>query len=129
MEELIRIVCADIALSIEAVAALVIAYGTIEALAGLATELFRWTTPKRRRDVWTRFSVWLLLGLEFELAADIIRTAISPSWTDIGQLASIAAIRTFLNYFLESDIEKLSKSEAVQPTTPLCGSNINRLKD
>jgi uncharacterized membrane protein len=116
MEELIGIICVNVALSIEAVAALVIAYGTVEALAGLATELFKWTTPKRRRDVWARFSVWLLLGLEFELAADIIRTAISPSWTDIGQLASIAAIRTFLNYFLESDIEKLSKSDEVQPT-------------
>jgi uncharacterized membrane protein len=116
MEELIRIVCAYIALSIEAVAALVIAYGTVEALVGLATELFKWTTPRRRRDVWSRFGVWLLLGLEFELAADIIRTAISPSWTDIGQLASIAAIRTFLNYFLEADIEKLSRPEAVRPS-------------
>ena len=116
MEELVRIGCAYAALSIEAVAAVVIAYGTVEALAGLATELFKWTTPKRRREVWARFGVWLLLGLEFELAADIIRTAISPSWTDIGQLASIAAIRTFLNYFLEADIEKLSQPEAVRPT-------------
>jgi uncharacterized membrane protein len=115
MEELVRIGCAYAALSIEAVAALVISYGTVEALVGLATELFNWTTPKRRRDVWTRFGVWLLLGLEFELAADIIRTAISPTWTEIGQLASIAAIRTFLNYFLEADIEKLSQSEAVRP--------------
>jgi uncharacterized membrane protein len=115
MEELIRIACAYIALSIEAVAALVIAYGTVEALVGLSTELFKWTTPKRRRDVWSRFGVWLLLGLEFELAADIIRSAISPSWTDIGQLAAIAAIRTFLNYFLESDIERLSKPDVDQP--------------
>jgi uncharacterized membrane protein len=54
-----------------------------------------------------RFGVWLLLGLEFELAADIVRTAIAPTWNDIGQLASIAVIRTFLNFFLASDIEKL----------------------
>jgi uncharacterized membrane protein len=45
------------------------------------------------------------LGLEFELAADIIRTAIAPTWTDIGQLAAIGLIRTFLNYFLEKDLE------------------------
>jgi uncharacterized membrane protein len=55
-----------------------------------------------------QFGVWLLLGLEFELAADIIRITISPTWVDIGQLASIG-IRTFLDYFLEADIEKLRK--------------------
>ena len=33
------------------------------------------------------------------------RTAIAPNWTDIGQLGAIAVIRTFLNYFLERDVE------------------------
>jgi uncharacterized membrane protein len=94
-------------LGVEAAAALVITYATIEALARLVPTLIGLGRPGRRRDVWRRLGVWLLLGLEFELAADIIRTAIAPTWTDIGQLASIAAIRTFLNYFLESDIEKL----------------------
>lgn len=42
----------------------------------------------------------LALGLEFLLAADIISTTIDTSWTHIGQLASIALIRTFLNFFL-----------------------------
>ena len=65
-----------------------------------------------------RFGGWLLLGLEFELAADIIRTAISPSWTDIGQLAAIAGIRTFLNFFLESDLEKLGRSGNAPGDTP-----------
>ena len=41
----------------------------------------------------------------YMLAADIVRTAIAPSWDDIGQLAAIAVIRTFLNYFLERDLE------------------------
>jgi uncharacterized membrane protein len=50
-----------------------------------------------RKDSWMRFGVWLLLGLEFELAADIVRTAIAPTWTDIGHLAAIGVIviRTF----------------------------------
>ena len=50
------------------------------------------------------FGVWLLLGLQFALAADIVGSLISPSWNDIGQLAAIAVIRTFLNYFLEKDL-------------------------
>jgi uncharacterized membrane protein len=40
------------------------------------------------------------------LAADILRTMITPTWDQLGQLASIAVIRTFLNYFLEKDLEK-----------------------
>jgi hypothetical protein len=43
--------------------------------------------------------------LEFALGADIVRTAIAPTWDDIGQLAAIAAIRTFLNFFLERDLD------------------------
>ena len=48
---------------------------------------------------------WLALGLEFELAADVLRTAVSPTWNDIGQLAAIAALRTLLNYFLAREIQ------------------------
>ena len=113
MEALIRLICSYIALSVEAIAAAMIAYGTIEAVIRLAPTLVGRGPIGRRRDVWRRFGMWLLLGLEFELAADIVRSAIAPTWTDIGQLAAIAAIRTFLNYFLESDIEKLGmRSEA-----------------
>lgn len=45
----------------------------------------------------------LALSLEFLLAADILRTAVAPTWNDIGQLAAIAALRTMLNYFLERE--------------------------
>jgi len=47
----------------------------------------------------------LVLALEFELAADILRTAITPTWNEIGQLTAIALIRTFLNYFLSKDVK------------------------
>ena len=49
--------------------------------------------------------MWLLLGLEFELAADIIRSVVAPTWVDLVELGAIAVIRTFLNYFLEKDLE------------------------
>ncbi|MCI4065899.1 DUF1622 domain-containing protein [Micromonospora sp. R77] len=47
---------------------------------------------------------FLTLGLEFQLAADILRTAVSPTFAQIGQLAAIATIRTALNYFLRREI-------------------------
>jgi uncharacterized membrane protein len=47
---------------------------------------------------------FLVLGLEFQLAGDVLRTAVAPGFTEIGQLAAIAAIRTALNYFLGREI-------------------------
>jgi len=52
------------------------------------------------RQIWLRFATWIRLGLEFALAADILRTAVAPTWDDISKLAVIATIRTMLNYFL-----------------------------
>ncbi len=47
---------------------------------------------------------WLENGVA--LATDIVRTVIAPTWNDIGQLAAIAVIRTFLNHFLEKDLKE-----------------------
>jgi uncharacterized membrane protein len=49
---------------------------------------------------------YLTLGLEFQLASDVLRTAIAPTFEEIGKLAAIAAIRTALNYFLAKEIER-----------------------
>ena len=58
---------------------------------------------------------WLVLGLQFTLAADIIKTAVAPTWEDIGQLGAIAAIRTFLNYFLTRDLSVAAGWREGQP--------------
>ena len=50
------------------------------------------------------FATWILLALEFALAADIVQTVIAPTWDDVGKLAVIAIVRTMLNYFLAKDI-------------------------
>jgi uncharacterized membrane protein len=49
---------------------------------------------------------FLALGLEFQLASDILRTAIAPTFEEIGQLAAVAAIRTALNFFLAREIKE-----------------------
>lgn len=49
---------------------------------------------------------FLALGLEFQLAGDVLRTAIAPTSEEIGQLAAVAAIRTALNYFLAREIKE-----------------------
>lgn len=112
MEELFKQVASYIALAVEASAALIIAYGAIQALYGSFRAVVEKKQVGQRKDIWLNFGVWLLLGLEFELAADIVRSAISPTWADIGQLAAIGVIRTFLNFFLEKDLEKYESREA-----------------
>jgi uncharacterized membrane protein len=56
------------------------------------------------REIWLKFATWILLALEFAFAADLLRTAVAPTWEDIAKLAVIATIRTMLNYFLAKDI-------------------------
>jgi uncharacterized membrane protein len=102
----------------EFIAVMVLVVGAIEALVGLAFLLPRWRSLTAKKAVWVRFAVWILLALEFTLAADIIRTAIAPTWSQIGQLGAIALIRTVLNLFLERDIEKFERETSDAGATP-----------
>ena len=70
----------------------------IEAAAGLLVGLLTYVQKTRAaalERVRLYFGRWLTLALEFELGADILRTAISPTWNEIGQLAAIIFLRTF----------------------------------
>ncbi|WP_327732805.1 DUF1622 domain-containing protein [Streptomyces nojiriensis] len=69
------------------------------------------TTGLRRRSLIGEFNKirlslgrFLVLGLEFQLAGDVLRTAVAPGFTEIGQLEAVAAIRTVLNFFLTREI-------------------------
>ncbi|MFF3420820.1 DUF1622 domain-containing protein [Streptomyces sp. NPDC002698] len=91
--------------AIEAAGALIIFTGAIWAFIRFAA------TGLRGRSLITEFNKirlnlgrFLVLGLEFQLAGDVLRTAVAPSFTEIGQLAAIAAIRTLLNFFLTREI-------------------------
>ncbi len=72
----------------------------------------------RKEDVRLRLGRWLALALEFELAADILRTAVAPTWNEIGQLAAIIVLRTALNYFLQREIETSRTRELSRAVSP-----------
>ena len=59
----------------------------------------------------------LALALEFELGADILKTAVAPSFTIIAQLAAIIVLRTALNYFLERELRQTEQRRAGQHLT------------
>jgi uncharacterized membrane protein len=107
LEELFISFSRGLGLVIEMVAVVVVAFGALEAFLKLIWIVVTpGTTHGERKAIWRGFGMWLLLGLEFELAADIIDSVISPTWQDVGMLGAIAVIRTFLNYFLEKDLEE-----------------------
>jgi uncharacterized membrane protein len=106
VETLLHIVATYMALALEAIAILLIAIGSIEALAGvLRVGLFGRATGMARRAVWLDFARWIVAALTFQLAADIVSTSFSPTWEEVGRLAAIAAIRTFLSFFLDREFE------------------------
>jgi uncharacterized membrane protein len=85
-------------------ALIVIVVGAVEAFFQGVRAMFASADGHVDPDVWLRLGRWLVAGLTFQLAADIVASAITMSWEEVGRLAAIAAIRTFLNFFLERDL-------------------------
>ena len=97
-----------IELAAELVAAALIGIGIVLTLARLARSLSRQVEGyEKSRLTLARF---LALALEFQLAADVLSTAIAPTWAEIGKLGAIAVIRTALNYFLAREIKEEEKA-------------------
>jgi uncharacterized membrane protein len=101
-----------VALTINAMALAIIAFGAVETFVStLRLVLQRSAANSEKREVWLRLARWLVAGLTFQLAADIVGTSIAPTWDDIGRLAAIAGIRTFLNFFLDRDLEEIRERQ------------------
>lgn len=103
---------------VEAAGAAVIFVGAVWAAFRLLVEGVRRRTAGAFTPIRLSLGRFLALGIEFQLAADILRTAVSPSFAQIGQLAAVAAIRTALNYFLRREIEQEQRQiRAGRPAT------------
>jgi len=92
-------------LAVETMGALVIAVGVIVAIYGFGRALAL-QRPEHYVEVRLTLARYLALAIEFELAADILSTAIAPSWDQIGKLGAIVVIRTGLNYFLMREMKE-----------------------
>lgn len=91
------------------IAVLIILYGVGVGLVEFALAEFR-TARKHRAGSFNFQSIrhdigfHLILGLEFLIAADIVRTIIRPNLEELAILGGIVAIRTLLSYFLGKEI-------------------------
>ncbi len=124
MEELLTEVVGVLVTVVEACGAAVIIIGAVWAFAR-----FLWVGVRHRSaaafvPVRLTLARFLALGLEFQLASDILTTAVAPTFEEIAKLAAIATIRTALNYFLGREIaeerrqlaEEREQEEAPEPT-------------
>jgi uncharacterized membrane protein len=105
MEEVVKSVAGIAAACSELIAVVAVAAGAFQAIAAGVMRYVRTKTRIEPLIIFRGFAGWLVLSLEFLVAADILKSAISPTWTEIGQLAAIVVIRTFLNYSLGHDLE------------------------
>lgn len=112
IEVLLRDITLAVSMAVEAVAAVVVVYAVAEAVIRLVLSVSEHSASSSadrahdvKEEIRLRLGRWLALALELLLGADILRTAVAPSWSEIGQLAAIATIRTALNYFLQKEID------------------------
>ena len=96
---------------IDVIAFLVIVVGTVDVVVrALRTEVGA-ASRDEKRAVWLGYARFLVIGLTFQLAADIIETSISTSWEAIARLGAVALIRTFLEFFLERDVSEVRERQ------------------
>ena len=112
LEDWIRAITFNTSLVVEGVSALIVAYAVGEAIVRLVMSIPRHSgaagvqaSHNVKEEIRLRLGRWLAVALELLLGADILRTAVAPTWSEIGQLAAIAAIRTALNFFLQREID------------------------
>jgi len=102
----------------EAGAALVIFFGSLLGFAKFLIRSLKGRGAGNFALIRLDLGRYLALGLEFQLASDLLRTAVSPTFEEIGKLAAVAAIRTALNYFLANEIQK-EREETDNVASPL----------
>lgn len=119
MEEIAKQVTINVSHAVEILAGVIIGIGVIRlAIRFIMSVLFLRNDDKpllprgmgRPEALRIQFGSSVAVALELLLGADVLATAVAPSWNDIGQLAAIATIRTVLNYFLERELKHVKSA-------------------
>lgn len=111
MKELAEIITKYLSSTVEVIAAVVIGIALLKFLYKYIRHLLHPNDGITNQTIRIHFGSALTVALELLLAADILATAIAPTWDDIGKLAAIAILRTALNYFLERELKNNEANE------------------
>ena len=105
MEEIAKQITINISHAVEILAALIIGIAVLKTSYNYFSVFKSPRSNMTKEEIRVRFGSSVAVSLELLLGADVLATAVSPSWDDIGKLAAIAIIRTLLNYFLERELK------------------------
>ena len=105
-EEWLRAAVGLLVRLVEAAGALVIFAGAVVGFVRFCISAVTRRRPAGFSSVRLDLGRFLALGLEFQLASDLLRTAVAPSFDQIGKPAAVAAIRTALNFFLARELKE-----------------------
>jgi uncharacterized membrane protein len=106
MEEAIQHIALEVASLIDAAATLVIAAASVEVIVRSAMAFFTAGGTANLQPIRWRLGNWIGLALELLIGSDVVRTAVSPSWTEVGQLGAIVVLRVVINYTLMYDMRE-----------------------
>ncbi len=115
MKEIAEIITKYLSSTIEVIAAMVIGISLLKFLYKYFLHIFKPNDGITNQTIRIQFGSGLTVALELLLAADILATAIAPTWDEIGKLAAIASLRTALNYFLERELKNNESKLSKQP--------------
>jgi uncharacterized membrane protein len=114
LEELLVTAVGYLRLAVEAVGAAIVGFGALATTVRSVLTLIG-MREYTNNEIRLYLGRYLVLGLEFQLGADILGTAVAPTLDDVILLGAIAAIRTALNYFLSQELERERQRVAPQP--------------
>ena len=117
MEQFLGVI-RTIAFGIGVAGTAIIVYGALLAAVAFARvesgRLFKSVTHKKKWQVRQEFGAYILLGLEFFIAADIIMTIMKPTLLDVAILGAIVIIRTLISYFLNKELAGAIEQETAE---------------
>ena len=90
---------------------LIVTYGAlIGIISFLKNEIRRFTGGYSITNI-RKLRAYLLLGLEFLIASDILKTVLEPTLNELALLGGIVVLRTILSVFLNKEIKELESEE------------------
>jgi uncharacterized membrane protein len=113
MEDALRTAIGYVVPAVEACGALVIVIEVIRTIIQYLLVCVRRECAEMR-PLRIRLGQAMVMGIEFQVAADVLKTALAPTWNDILLLAALIALRTVLNYLLERELQALNAENILQ---------------
>lgn len=111
MEDVAKQITITVSHAVEIFAAFIIGIAVIKALLFYLSSIYPSKKTFSKEGIRVQFGSSVAVALELLLGADVLATAVAPSWDDIGKLAAIAVLRTGLNYFLGKELKEIKHRE------------------